>query len=162
MKTSTFLPGLIALAFVLGACGSAPPDTGASAPGNPAESPVSDPDSPVSSTPDPNATLPPGDRAQKVKPRPGMADVRAVGWDKAKPSASGRSLRVTYWSGVEPCNVLDRVKVDYSASKITVTLFEGHDPDAGDVACIEIALLKVVKVALDEPVDGRKIVDGAR
>ena len=44
---------------------------------------------------------------------------------------------------------------------MTITLFEGHDPNAGDVACIEIAVFKRVVVQLDEPVGGRAIVDGA-
>jgi hypothetical protein len=58
--------------------------------------------------------------------------------------------------------VLDRVEVRSGASTVTITLFEGHDPNAGDVACIEIAVAKRVVVHLDEPVDGRTIVDGAR
>ena len=146
-------------AVFLTACGaeqSATPPAGGGTAATPG------PDVPVSSTPEPNATLPQGDgRAQRVRPRSGMADLRPVGWDKARPRSSGRALRITYWSGVEPCNVLDRVDVDYSPKEITVTLFEGHDPEAGDVACIEIALLKAVVVDLEEPVDGRKIVDGA-
>ena len=97
-----------------------------------------------------------------MRPQAGMADLRPVPWEKARRTSSGRSLRVTYWSGVEPCNVLDHVDVHYSASEITVTLYEGHDPAQGDVACIEIALLKATVVRLEEPVDGRKIVDGAR
>ena len=162
MKTATLFSSLLVAALFLSACGSNPPDV-RSVPG--AGGPLStvDPESPVSSTPDPNATLPQGDgRAQRVKPRSGMADLRPVGWEKARQTSSGRALRVTYWSGVEPCNVLDHVNVDYSPTEITVTLFEGHDPEAGDVACIEIALLKAVVVKLDEPVDGRKIVDGAK
>ena len=58
--------------------------------------------------------------------------------------------------------MLDRVDVRYDAATVTITLFEGHDPNAGDVACIEIAVYKRVVVQLDEPVDGRTIVDGAR
>lgn len=101
-------------------------------------------------------------RAERVVPRPGMADLRPIGWEKARQSASGRSLRITYWSGVEPCNVLDHVDVRYGDKRIVVTLYEGHDPDEGDVACIELALLKEVVVPLEEAVAGRKIVDGAR
>ena len=97
-----------------------------------------------------------------MRPRRGMADLRPVAWDKARRVSDGRSLRITYWSGVEPCNVLDHVDVEYTDSTIVVTLYEGHDPDGGDVACIEIALLKAVVVDLDEPVAGRKLVDGAK
>jgi hypothetical protein len=91
-----------------------------------------------------------------------MDDLRPVPWDNARQTPGGRHLRVVYWSGVEPCNVLDHVDVDYGASKITVTLYEGSDPDEPDAMCIEIALQKVVRVALEEAVDGRKLMDGAK
>lgn len=154
--------------LLMAACGTAGSDR-RSAPGgsgNASSSSASasaDPEQPVSSTPDPDASLPQGQgRAQRVRPRPGMADLRRVAWEKARQTSSGRSLRVTYWSGVEPCNVLDNVDVRYKKSEIIVTLFEGYDPDQADVACIEIALLKAVVVPLEEPVEGRKLVDGAK
>jgi hypothetical protein len=53
------------------------------------------------------------------------------------------------------------VDVDEEPDAITITLFEGRDASAGDVACIEIALLKKVVVPLDAPVGDRRIVDGA-
>ena len=132
-------------------------------PGRPAgDGSVANPEDPVTMTPQPGSDLPdPDGGPQRVRPRPGMADVRPVPWEKARPTADGRSVRITYWSGVEPCNVLDHVEMDYSESKITIGLFEGHDPTAGDVACIELALQKVVRVRLDEAVAGRRIVDGA-
>lgn len=158
MLRTAVVPMLVVLS--LAGCGGEPTPT---APGNARPTATSDPETPVSSTPDPDASLPAGQGgAERVRPRPGMADLRQVAWEKARQTSSGRSLRVSYWSGVEPCNVLDRVDVDYSPTKIIVTLYEGHDPEAGDVACIEIALLKAVVVRLDEPVDERKIVDGAK
>ena len=48
-----------------------------------------------------------------------------------------------------------------SLGAVTITLFEGHDTSAGDVACIDIALLKKVVIQLDAPVGDRRIVDGA-
>ena len=99
--------------------------------------------------------------AQLVEPRPGMADVRPHIFDHAVANDDGTSITVFFWSGVEPCYVLDHVDVDQGPSTITVTLFEGHDASAGDVACIEIALLKKVVVQLDGPVGDRRIVDGA-
>lgn len=153
---------LLAVVFTVGACGTAEQGAAPGGGGGAISPSGVDPESPVSSTPDPNAPPPGESRAQRVRPRPGMADLRPVAWEKARQTPSGRALRVTYWSGVEPCNVLDHVDVEYSASKITVTLYEGHDPDEADVACIEIALLKAVVVRLEEPVDGRKIVDGAK
>jgi hypothetical protein len=102
-----------------------------------------------------------GDGAQVVEPTPGMAGVRSRPFDHAVAADDGRSVTVSFWSGVEPCYVLDHVDVVDGADRVTITLFEGHDPSAGDVACIEIALLKEVVVPLDEPLGGREIVDGA-
>jgi len=101
------------------------------------------------------------DGAQLVEPTPGMADVRPHIFDHAVVNDDGSSLTIFFWGGVEPCYVLDHVDVDGDADSITVTLFEGHDASGGDVACIEIALLKKVVVKLDTPVGDRRIVDGA-
>jgi hypothetical protein len=104
----------------------------------------------------------PGDGgAQLVQPRPGMAGVRPHPFDHAVVGDGGTSVTVFFWSGVEPCYVLDHVDVTSGARTVTITLFEGHDASEGDVACIEIALLKKVVVQLDEPVGDREIVDGA-
>jgi hypothetical protein len=123
------------------------------------------PDATVSYTPCPGDDDPvvtdPYDGAQKVEPTPGMSDVYPRAFDKAVVSDDGRTLTIFFWSGVEPCYVLDHVDVDEGAGAVTVTLFEGHDASAGDVACIEIAVLKKVVVRLDEPVGDRRVVDGA-
>ena len=122
-----------------------------------------DPESPVSCPPDcpDGGDLEPQPGKPKiVEPRPGMKDVHPVGWDKAK-ARGPRAVLVTYWSGVEPCNVLDHVDIAYKAKTIEITLYEGSDPADPDAVCIEIALLKGVKLTLDEAVDGRKITDGA-
>jgi hypothetical protein len=123
------------------------------------------PDAAVSSTPcpgdDPTGRVDPDGGARLVVPRPGMADVRPHPFDHAVVSDDGRSVIVYFWSGVEPCYVLDHVDVAYGTNAVTITLFEGHDVTAGDVACIEIALLKKVVVGLDEPVGDRRIEDGA-
>lgn len=110
---------------------------------------------------EPVAPADPDAGAQPVEPTPGMADVRPHAFDRAVVSDDGRSVTVFFWSGVEPCYVLDHADVGYGRDAITITLFEGHDASAGDVACIEIALLKKVVVSLEEPVDDREIVDGA-
>ncbi|HEX6401338.1 MAG TPA: hypothetical protein VF108_12845, partial [Actinomycetota bacterium] len=104
----------------------------------------------VGSPGDDGKTMDPGDGAQLVEPTPGMADVRPHIFDRAVVGDDGTSVTVFFWSGVEPCYVLDHVDVEYGANAVTITLFEGHDADAGDVACIEIALMKKVVVELDE------------
>lgn len=123
------------------------------------------PDAIVSYTPCPGVDEPvvtdPYDGAQKVEPTPGMAGVNPTAFDKVVVGDDGRTLTIFFWSGVEPCYVLDHVDVDAGKNAITVTLYQGHDASVGDVACIEIALLKKVMVQLDEPVDDRRIVDGA-
>jgi hypothetical protein len=122
------------------------------------------PDASVSYTPCPGDEQPkvtdPTDGAQKVVPMPGMSDVHPRIFDKVVVGNDDRTLTIFFWSGVEPCYVLDHVDVDEGPGAVTVTLFEGHDASAGDVACIEIALLKKVVVQLDQPVGGRPIVDG--
>ena len=123
------------------------------------------PDAAVSYTPCPGDEPPvvtdPDAGAQLVEPTPGMADVRPHIFDHVVVSDDGTRVTVFFWSGVEPCYVLDHVDVDEGPDAITITLFEGYDSSAGDVACIEIALLKKVVVELDAPAGDRRIVDGA-
>lgn len=97
--------------------------------------------------------------ATPVQPRPGMADVRARMFDRAIVHDDG-TVTILFTSGVEPCAVLDHVDVAYDEDAVMVTLFEGRDAAAGDVACIEIAILKSVTITLDQALDGRPIVDG--
>ena len=118
------------------------------------------PDTPVSSGPitgdpppvDPGPTI--------VEPRPGMADVFARPFDSASVGDDDKTVTIDFVSGVEPCAVLDHIDVRYGDA-VTITLHEGHDPNARDVACIEIGVFKQVIVQLDEPLGGRAIVDGA-
>jgi hypothetical protein len=57
-------------------------------------------------------------------------------------------VKITWYSGVEPCNVLDSVDVDQGGNEFVLTLVEGtSDPNA---ACIEIAELKATIVDLGE------------
>jgi hypothetical protein len=70
-----------------------------------------------------------------------------------------RSLLVAFYSGVHECYGVDRVEVDYQAQDLIVTLFIGRV--GGNRICIEIAEYQAVKVRLGEPLDDRKIVDGA-
>jgi hypothetical protein len=123
------------------------------------------PDAAVSYTPcpgdEPPAVTDPDQGAKLVEPTPGMADVRSHIFDHVVVNDDGSSVTVFFWSGVEPCYVLDHVDVDEGPGVVTITLFEGHDTSAGDVACIDIALLKKVVVPLDSPVGDRRIVDGA-
>lgn len=97
---------------------------------------------------------------QVVTPRPGMANKHAVTWEKAD-VRTPTSVRVKFWGGVEPCYVLDSVKVAYTPKQVVVTLFSGSDPAKPDVACIDIAKAMAVDVKLSEPLGKRKVVDGS-
>ena len=142
---------VVAALFLVG-CGD-PSDTSDAAGG-------ASPDTPVSSTPQPDPSGPIKGGAQKVEPQPGMADVRPQIFHKVK-VLNDRELRVVFYQGVPPCSVLDRVDVEYGAKTVGITLQVGRDETDEDTACIEIAVLNYVDVQLDEPLDGRKIVDGA-
>ncbi len=121
-------------------------------PGRPVPPPVGPP---------PAVPEPPGYRPTMVTPRPGMDNVHPVTWRRAE-VLDDRTVRIHYESGVAPCSVLDRVEVDYRASEIAIGLFEGSDPAFKNAACIMIAQFKAVDVTLDQPVNGRAIVEGNR
>ncbi|MFF3667384.1 hypothetical protein [Microtetraspora malaysiensis] len=113
---------------------------------------------PVSGTPASHLPASAGAPAP-VKPKGDTVDPRKVGWTSAKPIRNGRYLRVTWWSGVEPCTVLDRVRVKETRKKVTVTLYEGRGKDAQ--MCVMIAVRKSTIVKLRAPLGDRKVVDGA-
>ena len=97
-----------------------------------------------------------------VTPAGPTLNPRKVPWESATPAGDGRSLDIVWWSGVEPCYVLDRVEVTETAREVTVTLYEGQDRRQPDAACIEIAIEKTTTVRLKSPLDDRKVVDGAK
>jgi len=90
-----------------------------------------------------------------------MAGSRPIAFTSATVQPDDRTVDVRFWSGVEPCSVLDHVDVAYGAQTVTITLYEGSDPGAGLVACPDIAMLKQVTVPLDQALAGRRIIDGA-
>jgi hypothetical protein len=123
--------------------------------------PVStDPSTPVSSCiTDPASG--PAPTPQIVSPTPGMANVMPTAFDTAAIGDDDVTLAIRFWSGVEPCAVLDHVLVSYGPDAVAVTLFQGSDPTSGQVACPAIAVLKQTIVTLDEPLAGRDVLDGA-
>jgi hypothetical protein len=90
-----------------------------------------------------------------------MTGVRAIAFNSAAVRSDDRTVDVQFWSGIEPCSVLDHDDVAYGSDTVTITLFEGSDPSAGMVACADIAMLKQVTVSLEQDLAGRRIVDGA-
>jgi hypothetical protein len=100
-----------------------------------------------------------GGKALVVDPQPISGTALPSHWEEAR-IIDDDTIKLFFWSGVEPCHVLDRVDVDYGAKKIGVTIFQGTGLNAADKPCIELAVLKAVKIDLEEPLDGRKVVDG--
>lgn len=135
----------LTLSLVLVACSGG----GASAPpsGTPG-TPPSDAPTITDPPPDTGVTDPGGggsggnvapDGAKIVIPRPGQLDVRDIQAESLVADVDGRRLTVavTWWSGVEPCSILDSVVVQREDGGYAITLREGRGPD--DVACIMIA-----------------------
>jgi hypothetical protein len=153
--TATLLAGCLALAT---GCGSAaPPAERASTSAAQKPPAVSNPvvSNPVTTTP---AAKDP----QPVKPTGNAINVHKIRWTKAKAVSKGKKVQLTWWSGVEPCTVLDRVKVKETAKKVTITLYEGTSPKAKNMSCIMIAVEKTTTVKLRGSLGKRKIVDGAK
>lgn len=126
---------------------------------------VTDPDDPVGTEEPMDPDLPMDEEHETwtlVEPTPGMDDVRAIEWDDVQLLDEPR-VRVRYWSGVEPCHVLDSVEVEETDETVTITLYEGSEPQPGGEmpVCIQIARWTAVDVRLDAPVGDREIVDGA-
>ncbi|MGH2735240.1 MAG: hypothetical protein ACRDKZ_06660 [Actinomycetota bacterium] len=146
---------LLAATLLAAACGSPGGESGAGGGGDAGAGP----DTPVTSSPRPRDPMPNSGGPMRVEPRDGLVDVRPVRFEKAE-IKDENTVEIQFFDGVEECYGVDRVEVGYAPEEITVTLFPGREPEAE--MCIELAVLKSVEVALDEPLDGRKIVDGAK
>lgn len=172
MKTNVRAVALgVIAALLLAACTAAP------APTSPTQPWPTDPNAPIGTEPGgggsgggsggapgsgitiPDFPLPggggqPGENPTIVVPKPGRLNVHPVGAAKVEARIDGRRVlvRVSWWSGVEPCYVLDSVLVERSGTNVTITIREGAD--RLDVACIEIAMLKATIVDLGELAPG--------
>jgi hypothetical protein len=85
-----------------------------------------------------------------VVPRPGQLDVHPVAIEELVARIEARRVIVnaSWWSGVEPCYVLDSTAVKIDGKAITVSVREGASKR--DVACIEIAMHKVTVIDLGD------------
>ena len=144
MKALRLLPVVLPLLLVSAACAAGPGPS--ASPGGSAGS---------SSSAHPPAGIPAFPPVADAEPTPVVAtpgtqlarDVRAQQLDVA---LDGRHAyaRLVWWSGVEPCNVLDSVTLQQTGSELFLTIREGTtDPDA---FCIELAMLKSTIVDLGE------------
>jgi hypothetical protein len=105
---------------------------------------------------------PPTEDPKPVKPTGNAVNVHKIRWTKAKAVSKGKKIQLNWWSGVEPCTVLHKVKVKETAKRVTITLYEGTAPKAKNVSCIMIAIEKTTTVKLKKAIGKRKIVDGAK
>jgi len=89
-----------------------------------------------------------------VIPKPGQKNPHPVRPMTLQASVHGRHVlvKVSWYSGVEPCNVLDSVNVARSGTDIAISLMEGSSDLA--VMCIEIAQLKATIVDLGDLLPG--------
>jgi hypothetical protein len=107
------------------------------------------PTPPGPSAPDAPPPVGPG-QPTLVLPKPGQQNVRDVSIEQLSAKVAGRHvvLNARWWSGVEPCSVLDSVAVSRSGQTITVSVREGSDK--GVEMCAEVAMLKVTTIDLGE------------
>ena len=89
---------------------------------------------------------------------PGLARVRPVRWTDVEVRPGGTELLVQFWA--DPCTGVDSVDVQPQPERVVVTLHVGVDPKQTG-PCPQTAEYRAVKVALDEPLGNRPVVDGA-
>ena len=122
---------------------------------------VTGPDTPVSSSAGSGTATTVLPTRQRVEPRAGMENERPVAFDPSTATEVEGGVLVPFLGGVEPCSVLGRAEAVETADTVTIALFAGADPDAGDTACIEIAVEYEVVVPLAQPLGNRTVVDAA-
>jgi hypothetical protein len=153
----------LAATLALGACSSAaapassPPATdnlSASAPGGPASggggSSGDTGTGVIGGSVDPVPVDPGTGQAKLVIALPGRLNPHPVGASTLEPVVNGHHVivKITWYSGVAPCSVLDSVKVDRAANEIALTLIEGSSDQSA--ICIEIAEQKATIVDLGD------------
>jgi hypothetical protein len=138
------------VALVASACSAGAAGPTASAPTQPPDAVVTSPPNGGAPPPSGGGTSPGDPQPQFVVPRPGQLEVHGVGITRLSATIAGHSVTVQadWWSGVEPCNVLDSIRFVRSGGTFTISLFEGHGPQL--VACIDIAVLKATTFSLGQ------------
>jgi ABC-type transport system substrate-binding protein len=96
-----------------------------------------------------NGDVDPGQPALVV-PKPGQLNVHPVAIEEMEARVEGRHavLNARWWSGVEPCYVLDSVAWKRDGKTITISVREGSGGE--DVICIDIAMYKATVIDLGE------------
>jgi hypothetical protein len=72
-------------------------------------------------------------------------------------------LAINYTNGVPACYGRPGVpRIEESADAVVVTIPRIPAAKSGDRACIDIALMDSLDITLESPLDGRRVLDGAR
>jgi len=147
--------------------GSVPPSSAPpSAPGGGSDpnTGVQPPDSPIVGEPPVGGGGAPGNAGQPtlVVPNPPTVNPAPVAISQLVAQVEGRRvlLNARWWSGVEPCYVLDSIKVDREGNTFTITLLEGAAQE--NAICIEIAMEKVAVIDLGELEPGSYTIQASR
>lgn len=152
------LLAVLAVSLLLSACAGAAAPSAPGSEGPPSASPggsggVSDPGTgsgePIGGAPGDPGVVDPG-QAQLVVPKPGQQNVHPVKVQDMEARVEGRHavLNARWWSGVEPCSVLDSVAWKRDGKTITISVREGSGD--GDVICIDLAVYKAVAIDLGQ------------
>lgn len=152
------LLAVLAVSVLIAACSGAAAPT---APGpTPSPSPTpgasgggSDPGAgsgePIGGAPGDPGVVDPG-QPRFVVPQPGQQNVHPVAIEQMDARVDGRHavLNARWWSGIEPCTVLDSVAWKRDGKTITISVREGSGQ--GDLICIDIAVYKATVIDLGE------------
>jgi hypothetical protein len=158
-KTAALLAllAVLAISLLFSACSAAavPASPTPSPSGAPSASPGgggsgSDPGGSVVVPGGPGVVEPGGGQPQFVVPKPGQQNVHPVSIEEMDARVEGKRavLNARWWSGVEPCTVLDSVAWKRDGKTITISVREGSG--GGDVVCIDIAVYKATVIDLGE------------
>jgi hypothetical protein len=101
-----------------------------------------------------------GGRVGLVRPRPGLFNAEPESWERAVVTPDDRHVAIYFMTGVPPLHALDHVDVLYERRRIVLTVHVGTTEDV-DSWKTGPAITRVVLCELDEPVRGRRLVDGS-
>jgi hypothetical protein len=104
---------------------------------------------------------PPTDDPLPADPLPDVGP-KAVIVDSYQVRDDGRGLTVRYTIGVPECyGTIAEPQVEETPAAVTITLTRIPPRNLGDVACIDIALLKTVEIRLESDLGDRAVLDGS-
>lgn len=104
-----------------------------------------------------------------VTPRPGMLDVEPVRIWFEYGRVDDHTMLLTFASQGPPCEVLDRIEVDETDTRLTITLYQGRDPEADPsepcdgrpdrVFDVEVPLSRPFELEVDVLINGGSLTD---